>query len=55
MYAYPAAHDQLDALPLKLLCGVYGNLTVVGAQYMVVGVNQPHPHYVLCQCTMSMH
>jgi len=45
--AYPAAHDQLNALPLKLLCCIYGNLTVVGAQHMVVRIHQPHSHNIL--------
>ena len=45
--AYPAVHDKLNALSLELLCGVDGNLAVIGTQDMVVGVHQSHSHNVL--------
>ena len=45
--AYPAVHDKLNALPLELLCGIDGNLAIIGAQDMVMGVHQPHSHNVL--------
>lgn len=45
--AYSAVHDQLNALPLELLCGIDGNLAIVGTQNMVVSVHQSHPHNIL--------
>ena len=44
---YPAAHDQLDAIPRELLCGINSNLAIIRAQHMVMRVHQPHLHNVL--------
>ena len=45
--ADPAPHDQLNALPLELLCGVDSNLAIIGAEHVIVSVHQSHPHDVL--------
>ena len=45
--AYPAVHDELNTLPLELLCGIDGNLAIIGTKDMVMGVHQPHSHNVL--------
>lgn len=52
--AYPAVHDKLNALPLELLCGIDGDLAIIGAQDMVMGVHQPHSHNILQQSTYAM-
>ena len=53
--AYPAVHDKLNALPLELLCGIYGNLAIIGTQDMVMGIHQPHSHNVLSRWRQSVN